>query len=85
MHALRVGLVAARKVALVGPLVGVQHPVLGQRLLARQRLAANVANLKMSSEHFVKSGNVFSFYINHMVGGISGNQSVTCGILGGGL
>ena len=46
LHALRVGLVAAREVALVGPLVGVQHPVLGQRLLARQRLTANVADLK---------------------------------------
>ena len=39
------GDVAAGEVALVGPLVGVQHPVLGQRLLGGQRLAADVADL----------------------------------------
>ena len=34
------------EVALVGPLVRVQHAVLGQRLLRRQRLPADVANLR---------------------------------------
>ena len=45
LDALREGGVAAGEVALVGPLVRVQHAVLGQRLLRRQRLPADVANL----------------------------------------
>ena len=51
------GHVAAGKVALVGPIVGVQHAVLGQSLFARQRLAANVAHLKKK-----KVGSVTPFW-----------------------